>query len=183
MIQSRTLLQYMLRPDLAAAALLRRLVGIRVSTWFVNIIFQRVLRLNGDAPFQVHFTSTVVAPSQIVVGRNVWKSFARSGGCYVQGGNGVHIGDDSLFGPGVKIVSANHSPETSMAWCSAPPVKIGRRCWIGANAVILAGVDLGDDCVVGAGAVVTKSFPAGSVIGGVPARLLSKHGSGSASAH
>ena len=51
-------------------------------------------------------------------------------------------------------------------------VKIGNGCWFGARAVVLRGVELGDFCVVGAGAVVTDSFAAGSVIAGVPARLL-----------
>jgi acetyltransferase-like isoleucine patch superfamily enzyme len=51
-------------------------------------------------------------------------------------------------------------------------VVIGNHCWIGAKAVILKDVVLGDYCVVAAGAVVTKSFSAGSVIGGVPAKLL-----------
>jgi len=51
-------------------------------------------------------------------------------------------------------------------------VKIGNHCWIGAGAIILKNVELGDGCVVGAGAVVTKSFPNGSVIAGVPARLI-----------
>ncbi len=51
-------------------------------------------------------------------------------------------------------------------------VTIGDGCWLGARATILKDVTLGDRCVVAAGAVVTRSFPAGSIIGGVPARLL-----------
>jgi acetyltransferase-like isoleucine patch superfamily enzyme len=51
-------------------------------------------------------------------------------------------------------------------------VKIGSHCWIGAKAIILKDVALGDYCIVAAGAVVTKSFPAGSVVAGVPAQLL-----------
>lgn len=52
------------------------------------------------------------------------------------------------------------------------PIRIGRGSWIGAGAIILPGVELGECCVVGAGAVVNKSWPARSVIAGVPARLL-----------
>jgi len=111
---------------------------------------------------------------RIRVGKNVWKSFALSGGCYIQGGNGVFIDDDTIFAPGVKIVSANHARDDLGKWEEGPPIRIGKRCWIGANAVILPGVRLGDDVIVGAGSVVTRSFPDGSVIAGVPAKLVSE---------
>jgi acetyltransferase-like isoleucine patch superfamily enzyme len=55
----------------------------------------------------------------------------------------------------------------------AEPVTIGDRVWIGARAIILKGVHVGDDAVVAAGSVVTKPVPARSVVGGVPARVLS----------
>ena len=54
----------------------------------------------------------------------------------------------------------------------AKPIIIGAKCWIGFNVSILKGVVLGEECVVSAGSVVTHSFPAGSVIGGNPARVL-----------
>jgi len=120
----------------------------------------------------VHFTSR--AEGKISIGRNVWKSFAFSGGCYIQGRNGVTIGDDTRFAPGVKIISANHDPHDLSKWQDTQPITIGKRCWIGVNAVILPGVQLEDDVVVGAGAVVTNSFPRGSVIAGVPARVISR---------
>lgn len=52
------------------------------------------------------------------------------------------------------------------------PIVVGNNCFIGARAIILPGVKLGNDCIVAAGSVVTKSFPANSVIGGVPAKIL-----------
>lgn len=52
------------------------------------------------------------------------------------------------------------------------PVVIGDRVWIGARAMILKGVTIGHDAVIGAGSVVTKDVPAGAVVGGVPARIL-----------
>lgn len=166
-------LKYLLAPHVAIRILLERSLGIAVSKWFINYLFQRILRLNADVPFQVHFTSTVIFGKGIVLGRNVWKSFALSGGCYIQGGNGIYIGDDTIFAPGVKIISANHDVDNRMAWAEARPIQIGCRCWIGANAVILPRVELGDDCIVGAGAVVSRSFADGHcVIAGVPAAII-----------
>ena len=165
--------RYLARPHVAAQILLQRWIGVPFPKWFVNFLFQRIFRLNSDVPFQVNFTSTIGEAQGIRIGRNVWKSFALSGGCYIQGGNGIDIGDDTIFAPGVKIISANHAPSDLSKWLPGPPVKIGNRCWIGANATILPGVELGDDVIVGAGSVVTKSFPDLSVIGGVPAKLIS----------
>lgn len=162
---------YVIRPHLAIQILLGRWIGIPFSRWFVNFLFQRIFRLNARAPFQVHFTSTVILGKGINVGKDVWKSFALSGGCYIQGINGVHIGDYTIFAPGVKIISANHNFNNFSNWLEASPIRIGKNCWLGANAIILPGVELGDDCVVAAGAVVTKSFPARSVILGVPAKI------------
>jgi acetyltransferase-like isoleucine patch superfamily enzyme len=118
----------------------------------------------------IHFTSRVVG--KVEIGEHVWKSFAISGGCYVQGLNGVTIGDDTLFGPNVVIISSNHDESDLRRSAEGPPVRIGRECWIGANAVLLPGVELGDGVIVGAGAVVTRSFEAGAVIAGVPARRI-----------
>lgn len=140
--------------------------------WILNVIVQRIIGVNKNVPWMVQYTSRVQDPEKIQFGRRVWVSFAVSGGCYIQGANGISIGDDTIFGPGVKIISSNHDMNNLDRWIPTDPIYIGKHCWIGANAVILPGVSLGDRCVVGAGAVVTKSFPAGSVVGGVPARLL-----------
>ncbi len=118
----------------------------------------------------VHFTSSV--GDNIQIGRSVWISFACSGNCYIQGINGVHIGDDTIFAPGVKIISANHAFADFNSWPKKDPVIIGRHCWLGANAVILPGVTLGDNVIVGAGAVVTKSVPSNTIVAGVPARPI-----------
>lgn len=131
---------------------------------FVNFIFQRILRVNSDCPFSVNFTSRVLIPSKISLGKNVDKSFLLNGHCYIQAINGISIGDGTIFGPGVVMVSANHDIMNIKESIKCRPIKIGSNCWIGANAVILPGIELGDNTIVGAGTVVNKSFPAGNVI-------------------
>ena len=142
----------------------------RVLCW----IFQKIFRINHDCPWPVHFTSLVHEPHKITIGRGVEKQLAVSGHCLLMGHNGIEIGDDTLFAPGVGILSASHDPDDYSKLLPSPPIRIGRRCWIGMNAVILPGVELGDHVIVGAGAVVTQSFPSNVVIGGVPARII-KH--------
>jgi acetyltransferase-like isoleucine patch superfamily enzyme len=140
------------------------------GVWLLNAFVQRILRINGEIPWMVHYTSTVGGDIQI--GKNVFRSFALSGGCYIQGINGLRIGDDTLFAAGVKIISANHDFDNFGVMEKSEPLVIGRHCWIGANAVILPGVTLGDNVVVGAGAVVTKSIPDNTIVAGVPARPI-----------
>jgi acetyltransferase-like isoleucine patch superfamily enzyme len=102
-------------------------------------------------------------------------------GCYLCGSGGLTIGDDCLFGPGVKIIPMEHCIDDSYRRIAAQghkkaPVLIGNDVHIGAGAVILSGVAIGTGAVIGANAVVTHDVDAFSVVGGVPARLLRMRG-------
>ena len=88
----------------------------------------------------------------------------------------IRVGDNCLVGPHVGFYAATHSvdPKVRLSGLEeAHPIAIGNNCWIGGHAVINPGVVLGDNTVVAAGAVVTRSFPQGNVVlAGVPARVV-----------
>lgn len=87
----------------------------------------------------------------------------------------IYVGDNCLFGPNVVISTAGHpiDPELrSRGLQFNMPVRIGRNCWFGAGALIMPGVTIGDNTVVGAGSVVTKDLPSGVVAVGNPCRVL-----------
>ena len=96
----------------------------------------------------------------------------------------VTIGADCNFGPNVTIVTPVHPmlPDERKAlldaqgqprhMCYAKPVSIGHDCWFGANVVVCPGVTVGDNCVIGAGSVVTRDIPSNSFAAGNPARVI-----------
>jgi maltose O-acetyltransferase len=86
----------------------------------------------------------------------------------------VAIGDRTQIGPGVQIVAADHprgAAERASGLEFGRPVRIGCNVWIGAGAIILPGVSIGDDALIGAGSVVTRNVPAGATAFGNPARV------------
>jgi acetyltransferase-like isoleucine patch superfamily enzyme len=99
-------------------------------------------------------------------------------GNVIWGQGGVTIGEDCLLGPNVTIVSENHRFDSLAAPIreqghDRSPVVIGDDCWIGAGAVVLKGVTIGRGAVVAAGAVVTRDVPEFAVVAGVPAQVRS----------
>jgi acetyltransferase-like isoleucine patch superfamily enzyme len=93
----------------------------------------------------------------------------------INGSGGVDIGEDTLIGPGVQIISYQHRYARGATIQSQPvfaaPIRIGRDVWLGAHAIIMAGVSIGDGAVVAAGAVVREDVPPYAVVAGVPATV------------
>ena len=87
----------------------------------------------------------------------------------------IYVGDCTMFGPNVTVATAGHPicPELrEKAYQFNMPVHIGRNCWIGAGALIMPGVTIGDNTVIGAGSVVTKDIPSGVVAVGNPCKVM-----------
>ena len=90
------------------------------------------------------------------------------------------IGENTIIAHNVSIISENHGIDLMSnipfheQELSTSPIKIGKNCWIGCNVSLLPGASLGDNCIVGAGAVVNKSFPSNTMIAGVPAKTIKR---------
>ena len=87
----------------------------------------------------------------------------------------IYVGDYTMFGPNVILATAGHPilPELRQeAYQYNMPVHIGQNCWLGAGVIVLPGVTIGDNTVIGAGSVVTKDIPSNVVAVGNPCRVL-----------
>lgn len=117
--------------------------------------------------------------------------FANWGGKHVHFGNGVYanfnltlvddgeiyVGNNVLFAPNVILASGTHPIHPELRSRQAQynlPIHIGNNVWIGANSVILPGVNIGDNSVIGAGSVVTKDIPSNVIAVGNPCKVLRK---------
>jgi acetyltransferase-like isoleucine patch superfamily enzyme len=137
----------------------------------------RVRALFGELTGQdVDESFTLVPPfytsggREIRVGRKVFINQC----CTIYDMGGVTIGDLVLIGPNVNIVTAGHGmkPDERRAYVEAKPIVIEKNVWIAAAVTILGGVTIGENSVIGAGAVVTKDVPPNSFAAGVPAIVI-----------
>ena len=131
--------------------------------------------LGGSGPnIAIHKNVIILNPDKLVMG-----DYARLGiGCYIQAGGEVYIGEHTMLGPYVKIWSQNHrfdDPEILAIeqGYDNKPVHIGSDVWIGADAFIMPGTQIGDRCIVSACSVVgAKHYPENSILAGNPARKI-----------
>lgn len=87
----------------------------------------------------------------------------------------IYVGDYTMFGPNVVLATAGHPilPDLRpLAYQYNMPIHIGKNCWLGAGVIVLPGVTIGDNTVIGAGSVVTKDIPANVVAVGNPCKVL-----------
>lgn len=140
------------------------------QSYFKFFLWQKILRIHSRVPWPMHFTSYITGVKNIKVGKNT--SPGSNIAQYIQGVNGIYLGDNVLMGPGSKIISANHDFADFQKHIDSKPVRIGSNVWIGADVVILPGVKVGDNVVIGAGSIVTKDIPSGSIAVGNPCKII-----------
>ena len=134
-------------------------------------LLKKIIRASGNfwikAPFFCDYGYN------IEIGKNVMLNF----GCVILDVCSVKIGDNTLIGPNSHIYTACHSLDACERMENreyGKPVSIGSNVWIGGNCVVLPGVSIGDNSVIGAGSVVTKNIPENSLAVGNPCRVIRK---------
>jgi len=118
---------------------------------------------------------TIYFPERLKLGRNVGISPQTQ----FNAAGGIEIGDDTLIGPGCTFWSVNHRFQDGrvpirLQGYDAQPIVVGRDCWIAARAIVLPGVHIGDGSIVAAGAVVNRTCEPGSILAGVPAKVIGR---------
>jgi len=137
-------------------------------------IIQRVFRVNADIPFLVNYTNKISGWKNIQFeDDSVAMNLLASGGAYIAAFDNttIEVGSGTIWAYNICLQTANHVPGNLKEYTTSS-IKIGKNCWLGNGVVITAGVELGDNVVVGANAVVTKSFPSNVIIAGVPAKVI-----------
>lgn len=123
----------------------------------------------------IHDTFNLYPPFYTDCGKNITigENVFFNSGCKFQDQGGIIIEDGALIGHNVMLATLNHCmiPE-QRANLEPAPIHIGKNVWIGANAMVLPGVTVGDGAVVAAGAVVTKDVPENAIVGGIPAKQI-----------
>lgn len=136
------------------------------------ILIKNIYKLGGGKlitgkrlTFRKSFSVMIDKHGEIVIGNNVFFNNY----CSLNAINHISIGDGTIFGENVKVYDHNHcykNPDVPIKeqGFTSSPVNIGKHCWIGSNVVILKGVSIGDNSVIGAGCVVYKDVPSGTIV-------------------
>ena len=119
-----------------------------------------------ETPFHANFGG-----KHVHFGKNIYANFNLT----LVDDTHIYVGDYTQFGPNVVLATAGHPicPELrEQLYQYNAPICVGRNCWLGANVVVVPGVTIGDNVVVGAGSVVTRDLPDNVVAVGNPCRIL-----------
>jgi len=126
---------------------------------------------------QLDETTWIVPPFYTDFGQFIrfGKGVFVNNGCTFMDRGGITLEDGVYIGPNVNIITENHAEDPQIRKnVYTKPIYIKKNVWIGAAATILPGVTIGENSIIGAGAVVTKDIPENTIAGGVPAKIIRK---------
>lgn len=130
-------------------------------------------------PFSEIVVLSASEKSEVQSGLVIGSYTALGSHCNIRAAGGrIEIGSNCLIGQNVALIGSNHQVAKGILYWKAPwewnktGVKIGENCWIGAGVTVLPGCEIGDNSVIAAGGVVTRSVPENEIWAGVPARKL-----------
>lgn len=133
--------------------------------WIYRLLYLKRFQFGTRLTFRDGFHLLVEKSGKVIIGNRVFfNNF-----CSINAMLSVTIDDDCIFGENVKIYDHNHcyqdrSQSISKQGFSTAAIQIGRNCWIGSQVTILKGVTIGDNSIIGAGAVVYQDVPENSII-------------------
>ncbi len=141
--------------------------------WAWKSVPFKLLGINNNLPFPADSTVRIHNADNIIFDPNDIHIFQSPGTYYNNFSAKIYIGKGTYIAPNVGIITANHDLNDLKKHVDGKDVIIGKNCWIGMNSVVLPGVELADNIIVGAGSVVTKSFKESNiVIAGNPAKKI-----------
>ena len=142
-----------------------------VKKLFLTFFMQKIVGVNRKVPWPVHFTSQIIEHKKIT--KLSEKNPGSAAGCYIDARNGIVIENNVWIGPGVSLISKNHSFVKYTEYIEDKPIIIRKNSLLSGGCIILPGIELGEHTIVAAGAVVTKSFTEkNQIIGGNPAKHI-----------
>lgn len=167
------LLRHFYRSDIFSSKYFSR-PGSKGWKWLFECFFwQKIIGINRHVPWPVSFKVLVVSPENIVFDYDDLHNFMSQGNYFQATGGRLVLGSGVYIAPNVGLIVENHDINDPSKRGGGKDVIVKEKCWIGMNSMILPGVELGEHTVVGAGSIVTKSFPQGHcVIAGNPAKII-----------
>lgn len=136
-----------------------------IQKLFLKVIYGEVIHIGKNVTWRNNFSVMIGKKGHIEIGNNCFFN----NGCSLNANNHISIGEGTLFGENVKVYDHNHRfsnfdvPIKEQGF-SIGKVIVGKHCWIGSNAVLLKGTEIGDNCVIGAGVIVNGKVLDGTII-------------------
>ena len=139
------------------------------------IMTLRIAEVRRGKGSRIYSNVFIKYPHNILVGENTFINYESI--LWAAPNSKIIIGNDVILGPRVSIIASNHGIEKNILirlnrWIDKDII-IGNDVWLGANSTILAGVRIGEGAVIAANAVVTSNVEAYTIVGGVPAKVIS----------